>query len=206
MLLFRQPKPDILQRFLNEQASLSFTYQGVGTTSNQPPAGYVVDHTQTRLGTGEKVFASAKAALENWQQFQLGWLEAWPVSTSIRPDSVIAVVARSIGVWWLNACRIVYVIDEQTRFGFAYGTLPAHAGSGEERFLVEIDDDGTVWYDILAFSRPHGTLPHLGYPYMRYLQKQFGKQSAAVMKKVVEADVGGSGDRRGVDHSSPSES
>jgi hypothetical protein len=28
------------------------------------------------------------------------------------------------GVWTLNTCRIVYVVDEATRFGFAYGTLP----------------------------------------------------------------------------------
>ena len=38
-----------------------------------------------------------------------------------------------LGLWWLNACRIVYVVDEAgpvTRFGFAYGTLPGHAGSG----------------------------------------------------------------------------
>jgi uncharacterized protein (UPF0548 family) len=46
----------------------------------------------------------------------------------------------------------VYVIDEQKRFGFAYGTLPEHAGSGEERFLVEMDDEQTVWYDILAIA------------------------------------------------------
>jgi len=189
MLLFDKPEPEALQRFLDGQARLSLSYQGVGTTRSRPPAGYIVDHTRAKLGTGEKVFASAKNALEGWRQFQLGWLEVWPASTSIYHDSVIAVVARSIGVWWLNACRIVYVIDEQKRFGFAYGTLPAHAGSGEERFLVEMDDDGTVWYDILAFSRPHGTLPHLGYPYMRYLQKRFGKQSAAVMKKMVEAEV-----------------
>src|SRR5262245_46391050 len=41
------------------------------------------------------------------------------------------------------------------RHGFASGTLPAHAESGEERFIVEWDRaDGGVWYDILAFSRP----------------------------------------------------
>ena len=47
-----------------------------------------------------------------------------------------------LGLWWLNACRIVYVVDEAgpvTKFGFAYGTLPGHAGTGEERFLVEWD-------------------------------------------------------------------
>ena len=48
----------------------------------------------------------------------------------------MAVLARSLGLWWLNACRIVCVIDEDrpvTGFGFAYGTLPDHAESGEER-------------------------------------------------------------------------
>jgi uncharacterized protein (UPF0548 family) len=126
--------------------------------------------------------------LENWQQFQLGWLEAWPNSRSIREGEVVAIVAHAIGLWWLNACRIVYVIDEQSerkKFGFAYGTLPEHTGSGEERFLVEMDETETVWYNILAFSRPHGPLTHLGYPYMRHLQKQFGKQSAAAMRQVI---------------------
>ena len=67
-------------------------------------------------------------------------------------------IARRFGLWWLSACRIVYVVDEAepiSRFGFAYGTLPDHAGTGEERFLVEWDrQSGEVWYEILAFSRP----------------------------------------------------
>jgi uncharacterized protein (UPF0548 family) len=69
----------------------------------------------------------------------------------------VAVIARALGLWWLNACRIVYIVDESEplrRFGFAYGTLPGHVGTGEERFLVEWDPAGDgVWYDILAFSR-----------------------------------------------------
>ncbi len=51
------------------------------------------------------------------------------------------------------------------RFGFAYGTLPDHAGSGEELFLIEWDrGEGSVWYDVLAFSRPGHILDRLGYP------------------------------------------
>ena len=76
-------------------------------------------------------------------------------------------MARAIGVWWLSACKIVYVINESgpiTRFGFAYGTLPDHAGTGEERFLIEwTHADNSVWYDILAFSRPNHFLARLGY-------------------------------------------
>jgi uncharacterized protein (UPF0548 family) len=104
---------------------------------------------------------------------------------------VIVLVARSLGCWWLNACRIVYSIDqglERKRFGFAYGTLPAHAGSGEERFMVEMDDKGIVWYDILAFSRPQGPLSHIGYPYLRNVQQRFARDSAAAMQTAVKSE------------------
>ena len=94
-------------------------------------------------------------------------------------------VARAIGLWWLNACRIVYVVDEVEqvrRFGFGYGTLPEHAGTGEERFLIEWDRaNDSVWYDILAFSRPNQFLTRLGYPWVRRTQKRFGRESADVM-------------------------
>ena len=94
-----------------------------------------------------------------------------------------------MGMWWSIACRIVYVIDEQhpvRRFGFAYGTLPGHAESGEERFLVEMDENGAVWFDILAFSRSRHVLARIGNPIVRRLQKRFGRESAARMKSVVE--------------------
>lgn len=74
------------------------------------------------------------------------------------------------------------------RFGFAYGTLPDHAGSGEERFVVEWDpEDGGVWYDILAFSRPQHVLARLGYPVVRLTQNRFGRESAAAMCRAVRA-------------------
>ena len=98
-------------------------------------------------------------------------------------------IARLFGHWWLNACRIVYVVDEEgpvTRFGFAYGTLPQHAESGEERFTVEWREaDGAVWYDILAFSRPRQLLARAGYPFARRLQKRFARDSAAAMQRAV---------------------
>ena len=76
------------------------------------------------------------------------------------------------------------------RFGFAYGTLPDHAGSGEERFLVEWDrKDDSVWYGILAFSRPRHLLARIGYPWVRRVQKRFGRESAAVMRRAVGAVV-----------------
>ena len=72
------------------------------------------------------------------------------------------------------------------RFAFATGTLPEHAESGEERFQVEwhpVDD--SVWYDILAFSRPNQLFARLAYPYVRRKQKQFARESKLLMKAAV---------------------
>jgi uncharacterized protein (UPF0548 family) len=193
MLYLRRPTAETIRAFLTSQARLDLTYAAVGATATCPPAGYVVDHTRVRLGVGEGVFAAAKAALERWQQFHLGWLEASPEDTPIKKGQVVAILARSIGLWWLNACRIVIVVDEDgpvKRFGFAYGTLPGHAGSGEERFLIEWDrKDDSVWYDILAFSRPRHFLVRLGYPWVRRTQKRFGRESSAVMLQIARASL-----------------
>ena len=54
-------------------------------------------------------------------------------------------------------CRVVYVLNEEDRRGFAYGTLPGHAETGEELFAVRYDPaSGTVTAEVTAFSR-HGT-------------------------------------------------
>jgi uncharacterized protein (UPF0548 family) len=192
MLSLRKPSAEATRRFLTAQAKLNFSYRAVGATANQLPTGFVVDRTRIKLGEGESVYRAAKAALRRWRQFDLGWLEEWSPETPIQSGEVVAILARAIGLWWLSACKIVYVIDELgpiARFGFAYGTLPDHAGRGEERFLIEWDHaDNSVWYDILAFSRPNHFLARLGYPVVRRTQRRFGRESAAAMLKAVRSD------------------
>ena len=189
MLSLRKPSAERLRRFLAAQAKLDFTYPAVGATAAVPPACYVVDHTRVKLGEEAGTFAAAKAALGRWEHFRLGWVEAWPPETPIQPGQVVAVIARLFGLWWLNACRIVYAVDEEgpvRRYGFAYGTLPEHAESGEERFTVEWhEQDDAVWYDILAFSHPRHLLARLGYPVTRRLQQRFARDSAAAMRRAV---------------------
>ena len=191
MLSIRKPSAERLHRFLTEQSKLDFTYSAVGATSGNLPDGYVVDHTRIKLGEGQQAYESAKAALRRWDQFRLRWLEAGPQETPIQVGAVVAVVARVMGLWWLNACRIIRVIDEPGpihRFGFAYGTLPVHIGTGEERFLVEWDpSDDSVWYDVLAFSRPNHFLTRVGYPMVRRTQKRFARESSVVMQQAIRS-------------------
>jgi uncharacterized protein (UPF0548 family)/predicted kinase len=186
MILFHRPGPETVSKFLRSQAWREFTYSAVGATRamKEPPTGFVVDHTRIQLGHGQRVFETAKRALMRWEQFRLGWVEAHSDEERIQPGNHVAVLAHQFGLHWLNACRVIYVVDETgpvSRYGYAYGTLPDHPAIGEERFLVEWNPaDGGVWYDILAFSRPRGIMK-VGYRWMRAIQKRFGKDSAAAM-------------------------
>ena len=192
MFSVRRPSDEPIRRFLAEQSASVFSYSAVGATANQPPAGFVVDHTRIKLGEGEAVFLAARAALRRWGQFDLGWVSAEPPETPIQVGAVVAVVARTFGLWSLNAAKIIYVVDESgpiRRFGMAYGTMPGHVERGEERFLIEWDpSDNSVYYDILAFSRPNHVLAWLGYPVVRRMQARFRRESASAMLKAVRSD------------------
>jgi len=189
MVSFQKPAVDSIRRFIAEQAKLDFSYSAVGATAATPPAGFVVDCTRIKLGEGEAVYESASAALRRWDHFKLGWVDVWSPETPVEAGEVVAVMGRALGLWWLNCCRIVYVVNETgpiRKFGFAYGTLPGHVESGEERFVIEWNQgDNSVWYDILAFSRPSQVLIRLGSPIVRRMQKRFGRDSAAAVFRSV---------------------
>jgi uncharacterized protein (UPF0548 family) len=196
MLTLRKPSVDSIRQQIAAQATHEFTYPHVGETRSEAiaahsPAGYSLDHTRVRLGSGEAVFHSAAQALREWRQFRLGWLDALPCDTPLKTGAVVAVVAKAFGLWSVNIARIAYAIDDEVgevrRFGFAYGTLPNHVESGEERFLIEWDRrDGNVYYDVLAFSRPRHLLARLGGPLVRQMQRRFGRKSAAAMIRAVQ--------------------
>jgi uncharacterized protein (UPF0548 family) len=182
MFMLREPSDDDAARFVASQRDLPFTYPEVGATNTTPPAGYQVDHNRIQLGSGEAIYCSAVDALKHWRQFDLGWVVIAPRGVAVEVGAIVAVKARAFGTWSLSACRVVYTIDEARRFGFAYGTLPDHVEKGEERFLIEWLPDDTVWYDILAFSRPHHPLVKMSAPLARRLQKRFARDSLNRMK------------------------
>ena len=191
MFFLTEPSAETVTNFIYAQRELPFSYQAVGATNGNAPAGYVVDHNRLQIGTGAAVFQRAKDALSAWKQFDLGWVSIVPAGVPVNAGATVAVKAHTFGAWSLNAARVVYVINEAgptERFGFAYGTLPDHVETGEERFKVEWDlNDDTVWYDILAFSRPHHQLVKMAAPLARQLQKRFARES---MRRMIELTSG----------------
>jgi len=187
MFLPRQPSDAAIRQFISSQQDLPFTYSEVGATrSETAPERFTVDHNRIRLGDGERIYERAVSALRSWKQFEMGWVTIVPPNMPIEVGRTVAVQAQTFGFWSLSAARIVYVIEESNpvkRFGFAYGTLPNHVECGEERFMVELLEDDSVWYDIYAFSHPQHPLVKLGFPVARRLQKRFVRDSMAVMTR-----------------------
>ncbi len=175
-----------IRHFLATQASLDFTYPGVGLTrTGTAPAKFDYDVNSIALGCGEGAWTAAKEAIRQWQMFPGEWACVSPADTPIRAGAMVAMQARVLGTWWLNSCRIVYVLDDDRQFGFAYGTLPGHAECGEELFLVERSEDGNVRYQLRAFSRPRHWLARLAYPLTRAYQRKFVRDSKASMQRFV---------------------
>jgi uncharacterized protein (UPF0548 family) len=190
MLRTTEPTRDEVNALLRVQCEQPFRYPGVGTSSDSaPPPGFDLDHNRVRIGQGAADFEAAVVALRAWAMFPAPWTRIAPAHAPIAQGTVVAMSAHAVGFWWLNACRIVYLVDDSApvrRFGFAYGTLPTHVESGEERFTVELHANGEVWYDLRAFSRPRYWLARDFKPVARRLQRRFVRESQQAMRRAVE--------------------
>jgi uncharacterized protein (UPF0548 family) len=180
------PSEQTLKAFLHQQAKAAFTYDEVGQSAAAFPEGYDHDSRRIQLGKGVEDYERAKKCLVEWKMFPPGWVSIYPAVPLLEKGQEVVVVFKIFGIWWLNACRIVYHIDEARRYGFAYGTLAGHVEKGEERFEVYMDKDENVWYQVAAFSMPNLWLVKLAYPLARRFQKKFVKDSFISMQKAMQ--------------------
>ena len=164
---------------------MPFSYPEVGATRSTPPPGYRINHMRAMLGTGKDIHGRALNALLNWKFLTVPGLELFPKHPHLQPHTNVALLSRHFGLWSLDFCRVIYVLDSQPqnnaaifRSGFAYGTLPGHAIRGEEIFSIEWHPASSeVWYDIFSFSLPANLLIHLAGPMARAAQERFAAAS-----------------------------
>lgn len=189
MLRLKRPSDTEIRHLMATAAETTYTYPMVGVTQasgsirDQVPPAYEVDYTQATLGHGRHCFEAARQAVREWQMFTTGWIDLCYPDVPVEKDAVVGVLARTVGLYSLNLSRVIYVQDEPSRFGFAYGTLPQHVERGEERFLVWHDPvDDTVWYSITAVSDPAHWLVRLGKPFARHVQRIFAQDSVRAMR------------------------
>jgi uncharacterized protein (UPF0548 family) len=141
------------RRVLSDLSGLPLTYTEVGATTGPLPAGYHHVHESAVIGHGRARFEEAAAAVMRWGMLRGAGARVTPSSEVAAVGSEVIVTLGPVSV----PCRVVYVLDEPDHRGFAYGTLPGHAETGEELFAVRYDPaDETVYAEVTAFSR-HAT-------------------------------------------------
>lgn len=147
------------------------TYPEVGGTRwPDLPAGYRHDRSRLRLGHDERAWELAKEAIRQWRAHDRAGITLTPAGIELKEGATV-LTCRSLGpVTIVAPCRIIYVTDQPSRFGFAYGTLPGHPEKGEEAFHVFLNEHGTVWAEITAFSRPDEPAARLAGPIGRRIQ------------------------------------
>lgn len=145
-----------------ELATAPYTYDEVGATRGDLPSGY----RHVRVSRAVDVpFVAAAEQLLTWQVPQRAGITVKASSPRVEAGAVTEM--RWLGI--RIPCRVVYVVAEADRVGFAYGTLPGHPESGEEAFMIERAGSGTT-FTITAFSRPATVLARLGAPVARRVQ------------------------------------
>lgn len=184
---FSRPTPAQLDRYLVQLQNAPFSYSEVGASTGSFPAGYRHSNDRFYLGQGIAIWEKAKQELQSWQMFPQEWTFIYPDTPPVVGQEV-AVCFRQFGLWWKNACRIVYCQDTAHTYGFAYGTLPTHIGSGEEYFGLERDHNDNCWFIIKAFSKPLYWGTQLFSPYMRLQQNRFIKEAGKRMQQLVNTE------------------
>jgi uncharacterized protein (UPF0548 family) len=153
---------------LSDLAARPLTYTEVGATAGPLPAGYHHVQKSAAIGRGRRRFEEAAEKGMRWGMLRGAGLRVEATSEVAAVGSEVIVHLGPVRA----PCRVVYVVDEPDRRGFAYGTLPGHAESGEERFVVRYDPvTDEVCAEVEAFSRHATWWSKLGSPVTSVIQQ-----------------------------------
>jgi uncharacterized protein (UPF0548 family) len=153
---------------LTDLAALPLTYSEVGATAGPLPAGYHHVQKSAVIGRGRSRFEDAADKGMRWGMLRGAGLRVEATTEVVAVGSEVIVHLGPVRA----PCRVVYIVDESDRRGFAYGTLPGHAESGEERFVVRYNPPtDEVYADVLAFSRHATWWSRLGSPVTSVAQR-----------------------------------
>jgi uncharacterized protein (UPF0548 family) len=168
------PSRSLLDRALADAGTAEFSYAEVGATRTaELPDGYHIDRYERSLGAAEGRFERAVAALRHWQAHVGASVRIHPPGAVVEPGKPVIFTARTLGLWAVMPCRVVYMVESPSWFTFAYGTLPGHLECGEVAMSVERLETGEVVARIVSFSKTVHPLARAAGPLGRRIQTRF---------------------------------
>ena len=133
-----------------------------------PPPGFRRLHRSTVLVGAD--LEDARARLFRWDLHRRAGLGVSASHTPLREGTEVHLRIGAGPLQVTAPCRVLRVIDEPDRAGFAYGTLPGHPEAGIEQFLLTRTPTGLVRLHLDAVSRPATWYARLGAPAARLVQ------------------------------------
>ena len=135
-----------------------------------PPPGFRRLHRSTVLVGAD--LEDARARLFRWDLHRRAGLGVSASHTPLREGTEVHLRIGAGPLQVTAPCRVLRVIDEPDRAGFAYGTLPGHPEAGIEQFLLTCTPTGLVRLHLDAVSRPATWYARLGAPVARLVQSR----------------------------------
>jgi uncharacterized protein (UPF0548 family) len=117
------------------------------------------------VGEGEQAFARVREGMRDWRIHTLAGLR---VESPGKP--LVGQAFRAALGFFRVPCEVVWLRDENSVYGYGFGTLAGHPLSGEEAFEVRLSPGGTVRFSVRAFSRRTAWYARLGAPFVLALQ------------------------------------
>ncbi|MCA1269619.1 DUF1990 domain-containing protein [Streptomyces rubiginosohelvolus] len=167
----------------------TLTYPEVGATRLGPlPRGYHHLHHSTRVGRGAEDFAAAGAAITEWRMHRASGARVEASARRAEPGGDVRISVGLGPLRFAAPCEVIWTAyEEDGRTGFGYGTLPGHPENGEECFVVDLAEDGTVWFTVLAFSRPASWYTRLAGPLVPVVQHWYARRLGRTLRRIVAA-------------------
>ncbi|NJC21087.1 uncharacterized protein (UPF0548 family) [Arthrobacter pigmenti] len=178
------------------------THTAVGFTRTAVwPAGFRPFRHRIQVGSGEEAFRRLAEGILTFDLHRRAGLEV--AGTARAAVGVVVVPRFGVGPLRLNApCEVVWATDlhknndddgtrsqarTARRSGFGYATLPGHPECGEEAFIAELAVDGTVYFDLRAYSRHGHWFYQLGAPVARFCQWWVTRRYLAAARSLARA-------------------
>lgn len=164
-----RPSADMLQQFAIDARSQEPS-NPPGLLGRTPPGGFKHQTWSRTIEHGD--FDMACDALREWRGHQAAGIKIWPRQPYIKVGTTLGLAICAGPISLSATCRIVAVIDEAHRFGFAYATLAHHPEDGEESFVIARTASGELEITVTAVWRRSTLANYLFPPVTRLLQNR----------------------------------
>jgi uncharacterized protein (UPF0548 family) len=177
-----------LEHLLAAARQDELTYGHPGSTLHDP-ARPGANLRSVALDTGGDLDA-ATATLRRWATHAGIGAYAYPPGVEPADGETVLIVVPFGPVEMVVPNRIVTVVDEADRFGYAYGTLPGHQESGEEAFVAQRTAPDRLRLEVRIDARPATLLTRIGGPIAARVQHVAARRYLQAWAAAIAAEPG----------------